>query len=57
MTQEQIDQAVWDAFFSGVVGWQLHPGYSRENVEPMTLEECAELANAMMKVRKRKCFY
>lgn len=49
------EQQLWDIFFSGVVGWQLHPGYGRENVEPMTLEECAELVDAMLKVRYERC--
>lgn len=43
---------VWDIYFSGIVGWSLHPGYLREGVRPLTLDECADLADDMMEVRQ-----
>lgn len=49
------EQRLWDIFFQGIVGWQQHPGYARNNVEPLTLEECAELTDAMIKVRNKRC--
>ena len=42
---------VWDLYFAQVVGMNLHPGNLRPNATPMTLEECAELADKMMEVR------
>lgn len=46
------NQQVWDYYFAAIVGWQFHPGNHRE---PLTLEECAEFVNNMMKVRAEKC--
>lgn len=38
-------------YFSGIAGWQMHPGYSREDSpEPLNLTECAELASAMVDI-------
>lgn len=41
----------WDVYFCGLVGWMYHPGYSRDGAHPLTLEECADLADMMMAVR------
>jgi len=49
------DIATWDIYFQCIVGWQQHPGTRKENCEPLTLEECAELTNEMMRVRREKC--
>lgn len=43
---------VWDIYFSGLVGWSLHPGYLRDGARSMTLDECADLADKMCEVRK-----
>ncbi len=48
------DQAVWDEFFSNIVGWTYHPGYYRENATKPTLKECADEADAMMRVRDKR---
>jgi len=53
MDMDEREKAIWDLYYVGVVGWQLHPGYARENVEPLTLNECAELTNNMIKVRRQ----
>lgn len=41
---------VWDMFFMSVAGWQYHPG----NKENLTLEECAAVADEMMKLRDKQ---
>lgn len=41
-------------YFSGVVGWSLHPGYFREGAKRMTLEQCAELAESMVRITLAK---
>lgn len=46
MTDQQKTE--WAMYFATIVGMQLHPGYSRENVTALTLEECAEMADKMM---------
>lgn len=44
---------VWDIYFSGIVGWQMHPGYLREGAKPLSLEECAQVATDMVKEREK----
>ena len=41
----------WDIYFATIVGMQLHPGYTREGTEPLTIEQCAQLADKMMEVK------
>jgi hypothetical protein len=48
------DQATWDYFFAAIVGWQHHPGNYKDNAQPLSIEECAEYVNEMMKVREEK---
>ena len=43
----------WDLYFSTIVGWQLHPGYNRENAKKLTIKEAAELADHMIQERKK----
>jgi len=45
----------WDMYFASIVAMQYHPGYNREGVAPMSLEECAEVANYMIKEREESC--
>ncbi len=42
---------VWDIYFANLVAMQEHPGYNRENATKRTLEECAEIADEMLKYR------
>ncbi len=44
-------QAVWDGFFGEIVGWTFHPGYYRENATKPSYEDCANVADELMKVR------
>jgi hypothetical protein len=44
---------VFDMYFATVVGMAIHPGYSRDNVKQLTLEECAEVASKMVAIRKQ----
>lgn len=46
---------VWDLYFSGLVGWALHPGYMKDGRRTMSLEQCADLADEMMIVRRERC--
>ena len=48
------DKASWDLYFAGIVGWTLHPGYLRENAERPNLEECAKLADEMLKIKQER---
>lgn len=49
------EQQLWDLYYSGVVGWSLHPGYLRDNTEKMTLEECADIVDKMIEIRRLRC--
>jgi len=48
------NQEVWDDFFCTLVGWTMHPGYYRENATKPTIEECADMADEMMRVRNSR---
>lgn len=44
---------IWDLYFSGIVGWKLHPGYKRADVD-IDLNACADLADKMIAVREER---
>lgn len=46
------DQAVWDLYYMQLCGWLYHPGYLRDPDKRPTLEQAAELATEMLKVRQ-----
>lgn len=52
MTEEE--QAAWDNYFAEVTGWTHHPGYYRENATKPTLEECADIADQMLAIRRKR---
>lgn len=54
MHLDEKEQPVWDMFFSEVAGWSIHPGFNRENAKQPTLEECAEMADEMMALRRKR---
>jgi hypothetical protein len=43
---------VFDMYFATIVSMAIHPGYARDNVKQMTLEDCAEKAAEMIEIRK-----
>jgi hypothetical protein len=45
---------VWDLYFSALCSWVLHPGYLREGAVRPSIEQCAEIADAMLKVRNER---
>lgn len=47
------EQQIWDIYYSGIVGWQFHPGTHKDGCEPLTLEECALFVDEMMRVRRQ----
>lgn len=45
---------IFDLYFATIVGMSLHPGYLKMENGPMTLAECADLAESMIRVRRHK---
>jgi hypothetical protein len=45
---------VWDLYFCQVVGMNLHPGTSREGAKHLSLEECADLVDEMLRIREER---
>lgn len=45
----------WDLYFTGLVGWTYHPGYLKDENKRPTLDELADIADEMLKVRNERC--
>lgn len=51
------DENLFAIYFSGIVGWTLHPGYLRDKESKdqiMSLTQCADLADKMVKITKAR---
>lgn len=40
-----------DLYISTVIGWQLHPGYQKPGMKPLTTKECVAMA---VQIKKEK---
>ena len=45
------DPSVWDIYFASLAGWLFHPGYQRPDTIRPSINDVAELADAMMEIR------
>lgn len=43
-------QTLFALYFSGLAGWRYHPGYTRKDSIPPSIEECAKLAAYMVRI-------
>lgn len=53
MNSSNMELGVFDMYFASLVSMADHPGYSRDNVEQPTLEDCAEKAQQMIEIRRK----
>jgi len=54
MTLDKKEQEIWDMYFGEIAGWTIHPGFNRENAKQPTLDECADMADEMIEIRRKR---
>lgn len=54
MSEDQTRRIAWDMYFASVVSMSLHPGTTRDSATPRTREECARIADEMLKERDQR---
>jgi hypothetical protein len=54
MDEILMTRVAWDTYFASIMTMSLHPGATRDGVVPRTVEECALLADEMLRQRDER---